>query len=470
MKDKYLVACLCCACMVVALQQTLVIPLLPDLPRLLDTSVAGASWLVTATLLTGAVSTPVLTRLADMVGKRRIALVCLAAVAGGGVMGALSVSLSSAVIARAVAGVGIPLIPISIAILEEELPDERSPARVALLSSTLAVGSAVGMVLPGIVAQVVHWRLIFLICGVAALVMIAGVVRVVPRREGRAPGRFDLVGAVILTVALVALLLLFTQAETWGWTSGPVISLAIGSVLATVLWIVLQLRVRDPLVDIRTLARPVLLLTNAGSLLVGFAMFMNLLATSQLLQLPDSTGAGLGMDAVRAGLWMTPIALSFGLLALLSSHITRRFGARTTLVAGALLMSAAYVGRISLGAGLWQIILASVAVSVGSAFAYAAFPVIVTRAVPSWQTSSANGLNNLLRSIGTTISSAVMAVLLTTTITRSGAGAAQQAFTYVFLIGALVAFVAFLVTLPLIWLPDFPPRTVESHTGLAGRP
>ncbi|GII63875.1 MFS transporter [Sphaerisporangium krabiense] len=458
-RDRLLVACLCSAGMVVALQQTLVIPLLPDFPRLLDTSVQGASWLVTATLLTGAVCTPVLTRLADMVGKRRVVLVCLAAVAAGGVLGAVASSLPGAIVARAVAGAGVPLIPISVAILQEELPDGRLPARVALLSSTLAVGTAVGMPLAGVMAEALSWRAVFWFSGLAGLAMIAAVVRLVPASKGRAPGRFDVPGAVVLAAAVAALLLVITQAGAWGWTSGAVIALAAGSALATAVWITLELRVRHPLVDVRVSVRPVVLLANAGSLLIGFVMFMNLLVTSQLLQLPASTDAGLGMDSMRAGLWMTPIALSFGLFASASSPVTRRFGAQATLVAGALLLSVAYVGRIFLSDGLWQIIVASIAVSAGSAFAYAALPVVIMRAVPPWQISSANGFNNLLRSIGTSMSSAVLAAVLAAATARTAGEAVhhyRQAFEHMFLIGALVAFAAFLVTLPLIRLADRP--------------
>ncbi|GHH69316.1 MFS transporter [Streptosporangium violaceochromogenes] len=471
MRGRLLVACLCLAGMVVSLQQTLVIPLLPELPRLLDTTVAGASWLVTATLLTGAVSTPVLTRLADMVGKRRIVVVCLAAVAASGLLGALAPSLPGAVAARAIAGLGVPLVPISVAIFREELPDGRLPGRVALLSSTLAVGTGAGLPLAGVMAEVLDWRAAFWISGAAALVMIFAVLRLVPPGKGRAPGRFDLPGAVLLAAALVALLLPLTQGGTWGWTSRPVIALAAGAVLAAVLWIMLELRVRHPLVDIRTSVRPAVLSANTASLLIGFSMFMNMLLTSQLLQLPARDGAGLGMDPLRAGFWMTPIALAFGLLAPVSSPVTRRFGAHTTLAAGALLMSVAYVGRAFLSHGLWQIIAASIVVTIGSAFTYAALPVAVMRAVPPWQTSSANGLNNLLRSMGTCVSSAVMAAVSASAAVRTAGGMTPRphAFTALFLLGAFAAFAAFLVTLPLLRRPGLHPPVVEPHAGYACR-
>ncbi|MEV0111165.1 MFS transporter [Nocardia sp. NPDC050799] len=110
---------------VVSLQQTLVLPLLPDLPGLLNTTADNASWLVTATLLFGAVSMPTVTRLADMFGKKRMMMVALAIMVLGSVLGAVSTDLILIIIARALQGVGLSLMTVGIAILRDELPRDR---------------------------------------------------------------------------------------------------------------------------------------------------------------------------------------------------------------------------------------------------------------------------------------------------------------------------------------------------------
>lgn len=110
----------------VAMNQSIMLPLLSDLPRLLDTSAASASWLVTATLLAGALATPNISRLADMFGKRRMVLVSLAAMVAGSLIGALADSLAPMLVARALQGTGMALVPVGIAIMRDMLPGTMS--------------------------------------------------------------------------------------------------------------------------------------------------------------------------------------------------------------------------------------------------------------------------------------------------------------------------------------------------------
>ncbi|MFF7602509.1 MFS transporter [Streptomyces mirabilis] len=140
-----LVVTLCLGGTVTALQQTLLIPILPELPRLLGTSAANVSWLVTATLLAAAVATPIASRLADMYGKRTVMLFCLVLMICGSLLGALTHGLAGAVTARALQDVGVALIPIGIAIMRDELPAAKVPLGVALMSATVAVGGGVGL-------------------------------------------------------------------------------------------------------------------------------------------------------------------------------------------------------------------------------------------------------------------------------------------------------------------------------------
>lgn len=111
--------------MVVSLQQTLVIPLLPDLPAILDVSAGDASWLVTATLLTGAVATPTVSRMADMYGKRKMLLLALSVMTVGSLIAALGGNFPSMLIGRAMQGFGASLIPVGMSVMRDRLPKEK---------------------------------------------------------------------------------------------------------------------------------------------------------------------------------------------------------------------------------------------------------------------------------------------------------------------------------------------------------
>ncbi|WP_051683768.1 MFS transporter [Blastococcus sp. URHD0036] len=397
---------------VAALQQTVVIAVLPDLPRLLDTSVDDASWVITTTLLAGAVATPTVSRLADMYGKRRMVMVCLALMVAGSVIGGLAASLPQVLVARALQGVGTALIPVGIAAMRDELPRDRVPVGIALMSATLAIGAGAGLPLSGFLVEYLDWHLLFWVPAVLGALVLLAVPLVLSPSTVRSTRRFDLRGAVLLSGVLTALLLALSKGGHWGWTSAATLGCAATGLALLAVWLPLQLRTAAPLVDLRVAARPRVLMVNVASVFVGFAMFANMLVTTQLLQLPESTGVGLGLTTLQAGLVMAPTAVVFGVMAPLAATVIRRTGPGIALLAGCLWMAAAYAARTWLYAEVWQVLVGSLLVSVGTSLAYAAMPTLILRSVPVSETASANGLNTLLRSVGTSLASAVTAAVV----------------------------------------------------------
>jgi MFS family permease len=146
---------------VVALMQTLVVPLLPDFPRILGVTGDDTSWLVTATLLTSAVATPIVSRSADMYGKQKMMLLCLALMVAGSVIAAVGGSFFWIIVGRALQGFSSALIPVGISIMRDELPKEKIGSAVALMSATLGIGSALGLPLAGILYEAFGWHSIF---------------------------------------------------------------------------------------------------------------------------------------------------------------------------------------------------------------------------------------------------------------------------------------------------------------------
>lgn len=440
-----------------SLQQTLVLPLLPDFPRLLDTTADNASWLVTATLLSGAVATPTISRLADMYGKKRMMLVALSVSVLGSMLGAFSQALPLLISARALQGVGVALIPIGIAIMRDELPPERLPLGVALMSATLAIGAGAGLPTAGLIAEHMDWHAIFWVTAAAGLLMLVAVALVLSESPVQTRGTFDYRGAVLLSAALTALLVTLSKGGQWGWSSPATLGLAGLGLALIIVWVPLELRVGSPLVDVRVAARPAVLLVNIASVLTGFAMFANMLVTTQLLQLPTTSGYGLGLSVFETGMWMAPSALVFGAMAPVSATITRRFGPLTTLFTGAMTMSAAYVARVFLSNDLLPVVGGSMLVAVGTSMTYAAMPTLIMRAVPVTETASANGLNTLLRSIGTSISSAVLAAVTTMTAVRVGGVVfpSLDALIAMFWVGAVTALLAGLLVVPMRGLREY---------------
>ena len=402
---------------VVALQQTLVVPLLQEFSGILDASRDDVSWMVTAALLTAAVATPIMSRLADMFGKRLMMLLCMVAMTVGSIIAAVGAVFLTVIIGRSLQGFAAAMIPIAISIMRDELPREKVGSAVALMSATLGIGGALGLPLSGVIYENLGWNAIFWISAGTGTALTAGVWLVVSESSVLTKGRFDYAGAALLSVALTSLLLAISKGGTWGWGSEPVIVLFVVAVAALVVWFPYEMRVGQPLVDLRTSARRPVLLTNIASLLVGFAMFANLLLTTQQLQLPTSTGYGFGFSVVAAGLAMVPGGLAMVLFAPISGRLINLYGGRITLVTGAALMGTAYLVRVFFSSTALVVIALSMLVAVGTAITYAAMPTLIMASVPITETASANGLNSLLRAIGTSTSSAaVTAVLASVTV------------------------------------------------------
>ncbi|HEX2131073.1 MAG TPA: MFS transporter [Actinophytocola sp.] len=413
-----------CGCGVtVSLMHTLVSPLLPEISRRLSLSQDAASWLLTITMLTGAVCAPVSGRLADMVGKRKVLVYSLALMTVGSLLGAVSWSFVSLLVARGLQGAAFGVLPLGISILKDTLPPHRVMAGTATMSSTLGVGGAIGMPLSGVIAQLVNWHAVFWAASAVSLAMLVLVLVFVPESAVRSGGRFDLTGAVGLAAGLVGLLLAVSQGSRWGWASPLTIGLLAGAVVVFALWSVHQLRVRAPLVDLRTSARPVVALTNLATTLVGLGMFASFMLIPLQLQAPASTGHGFGVSVLVAGVCMVPMGLGMLLFSPLSARLSARRGPHVTLLCGALVMVAGNVSLAFLPGSLVLLVPLLLVLSVGTALCFSAMPTLIMSWVPATETASANSLNALLRTIGTSTCAALAGTFLAAFATHPAGGA-----------------------------------------------
>ncbi|MFJ4502227.1 MFS transporter [Streptomyces sp. NPDC088864] len=455
---------------VVAVMQTIVVPLLPHIPALTGATPAAASWLVTVTLLTGAVFTPVLGRVGDMYGKRRVLVASLAVLVAGSVLCGASSHIGVLIAGRALQGAAIAVVPLGISILRDELPPERVLSAVALMSSTLGIGAAVGLPIAALVVENYDWHTMFWVSGAIGLLDIALVLACVPESPLRTRGRFDALGALGLSGALVCLLLAVTQGGAWGWTSGRTLGLLVAAVVVGLVWGAYELRVPTPMVDLRISARPAVLFTNVAALLIGFAFYANSLVTAQMVQEPKATGYGLGASIVVSGLCLLPGGLSMVALSPVSARISATHGPKVSLALAAGIIAAGYGVRYFTSHSLWLIIAGATVVSAGTAIAYSALPALVMRGVPVGETGAANGLNTLMRSIGQAFCSAAVAAVLANITFRAGGRTAPtlHAYQLVFVIAGGAALAALAVTLLLPGRAPAAPGTVEESREAPG--
>lgn len=421
--------------------QTLVIPIQGQLPALLDSPPDDTAWVVTAALLGATVFTPISGRLGDLFGKRRILLALLGILVLGSVIAALSTHIAPLIVGRVFQGMAVGTISLGISILRDVLHPDRMSAAIALLSATLGIGGALGLPLSAIVSEHLDWHAIFWMAALLGTVSLLLVLKVVPVSTLRSPGRFDPIGAIGLAAGLSGLLLAITKGTQWGWDSPATLGCGIGGIVVLVLWTLFELRHPSPLVDLRVAVRPAVLFTNLASVAMGFALFGGNVAMPQLLEQEPVNGVGLGLTLLEASLVLVPSGLVMMIVSPLTGKLIDIVGARILLFTGAVLIVVSYVLLLLLMEEVWQLVLVNVVIGVGIGLGYAAMPTLIMHAVPATDTAAANGLNALMRSLGTTVAAACVGAVLAHSTTTVGTATAitLDGFQLAFVLGGLAA-------------------------------
>ena len=425
----------------VALMQSLVIPIQLELPDLLGTSPSNASWVVTATLLGAAVAMPVAGRLADILGKKPVLVASAVLLMVGSLVAALSGSLVPLLIGRVLQGLAMGYNPFAISFVREIAPTRMVNTSIAAISAMMGVGGALGLPLAAWVADSFDWHALFWVSLGLAAAMTALSLIVLPHVHDAHQARLDWIGAIGLAIGLVSFLVGISKGNDWGWTDGLPLGLILGGLAVLVVWGVFEFRHDDPLVDLQTMSRRPVLMTNLAAVLIGFGMMAQAIVVPQLLEMPAATGYGLGQTILQAGLWMAPGGLMMLAFAPVSSKLLSTVGGRTTLALGATVLSVGYILAIFLTGAPWQLLIATCIGSAGVGIGYAAMPAVILQNVPPAESGAGVGLNGLMRSVGTTVAGAVMAVVMTSQTMDLGGREVPTlgAFQLCFIIGAVAA-------------------------------
>jgi EmrB/QacA subfamily drug resistance transporter len=424
-----------------ALAQTSLIPAIGDLIDTFDTDAAGVAWTLTGYLLAAAVCTPLLGRLGDMFGKRRMLVISLGLFAAGNVVAALGDSLAVIVAGRVLQGAGGGIFPLCFGIVRDEFPAEKVRSSIGLISATAGIGGGLGLVMGGLLVDHASYHWIFWVGAAGATLAAIATELWIPESPVRTPGRVDIRGAAILAVGLALPLYAIAEANTWGWTSPKTLGLTAAGLAVLVVWVAVERRTEMPLADIPTLSRPPVLMTNVATLLTGFGMFGSFILIPQLAEASTSTGYGFGASATEAGLLMVPGSLTMLLAGPLSGVLGNRFGSKVPLALGGFISA---FGLLALGVAhgtQLEVLIGAIVMFAGIGLAFAAMPNLIVDAVPQRQTGEATGFNALVRSVGSSLGSQVSASILAGSIVAGGSPT-ESSFETAFVVSAAVALAA----------------------------
>ncbi|WP_329065750.1 MFS transporter [Amycolatopsis sp. NBC_01480] len=384
-------------------------PLLPALGLDLHIDTTGQNNVYLLSQLAAAVLTPLLSRLGDLYGHRRLLRWCLALVAAGSLLMAAVPSSATLMAGVAMQGAVVGFLPLLIAILRSRAP-RHNRFGIGLLVGGLLVAIGLGGLVAGVLSESHAEAGLWVAVPVACLAMVAGLV--VPDSDTERGGRFNAGAAVLLTGALIGIVLAVAQGPEWGWGSPAALGTAAGGGVLLALWMIVEARSAHPLVDVRMFANRRLAVVCATTFCVSFGTIGFLGANATFLgtsTVDTGYGAGLGPQTIAM------ISLAMVLTGFAGSTLTRRLagrlGDRAVLITAGVLAVAGFALLCVLHDSLGEYLIGALTVGFADGLTEAITRTLSVEAVATEDTALAAGLNELSLSIGAAIGSAVIGAL-----------------------------------------------------------
>lgn len=388
--------------------------LVPSVGLEFDVPVSTAQWMLTVNLLVGGIATPIMGRFADGPHPRRLLLITLGVIILGSVIAAFAPTFEIFLLGRALQGLLYGTVPITIALARRHLDAAGAQPVISTLSVTVSIGMGLGYPLTGILASTFNLRAAFGFAAIFVACSALAVYRLIPAgpdpRFTRQP--FDLPGAVLLSIGLTALLLWISEGSDWGWSSPTSLFTLFLAMATLAVWVAHSIRTTHPLVNLRVVRRPEVLLANATAIGLGAAMFIGLSVASLVAQAPTSSGFGLGVPLLWAGFMMAPMSVGSLLANRAVRVLTKRVDMALFLPVGATVMTLASVLLWLSHDNVWALSTGMFLFGAGIGTGYAAMPALIARSVAVDQLGSAVSFNQVLRTVGGALGAAVAAAVL----------------------------------------------------------
>lgn len=458
-RSRAVLAVLMLAVIAFSMLQSFFIPVLSRIQVEFHTDQSTVTWVLTAYLLSATVCTPLLGRLGDVFGQRRMFVISIAALGVGSAIAAAAPTIGWLIAARAFQGVGGGVLPLAFGIARDELPPSRVDGALSQIAAVAAIGFGMGIVIAGPIVENLGFFWLHLLPLVLSMAATLAVLRVIPRSMPRGGPMPSALSAILLSAALTAVLLALSRGSVWGWASVQVVTVSISGAVLAVAWCAAELRVTTPVVDLSLMRIRGVWSANIVTFFVGFCTFTMFAFVPQFLQTPTSVEYGFGLSLSQASFYILPASVAGFLVGFVNGRLLAIWGSRPVVVAGTIVMAAgAWLLVFAHDAG-WQILVAMTLQGVGSGLAFASVAGVAIGAVSPEHTGVTAGMNANIRTLGGAIGVAAGAGVVTGSIESTG-----YAATWGYQAGFAVAgAAAALATVAALTIPrNSRPRIVDS--------
>ena len=448
-EPRLLVPSLMFIALVVAAVGSLGAPLITSVAVTFHVSLDSAQWTLTITLLSGAVATPVLGRLGAGPRRRGVILATLAIVVAGSVLTVCPLPFAWLLVGRAAQGVGLGLTALMMGVARDHLPGGRSASVIALLSVASTIGIGVGYPLAGLLTEFGGVRAAYGLGLFVTTVALLVAWRSVPTAPAGRSARIDPTGAILLASGLFLVLFLASETSLWRRHLAVALILAVAAIVLLGAWAASELRSKSPLVNVRLLRHPAVAGANAVMLIGGVGMYLLLTLITRYAQTPHSAGYGFGLTDFVAGLVLVPFSLLGFVAGRLTPPVRERIGAPLLLAGSAAVVLVAFVIFAIARSNLAELFIAIAVLGFGVGSFSAAMPGVILAVTPKSETSTAMSFNQVVRSVGFSLGSAIGGLILAAVTTTGRLAPADSAYTTAALVGIAAMAAAALTSMSL---------------------
>lgn len=394
-------------------------PLITPVATGMHVSLDAAQWTLTVTLFTGAIAGPVLGRLGGGPYRRVTILATLALATAGGLLTVLPLPFAALLIGRGLQGLAVAVGALLMSVARAHLPPERSTSTIAALSVASTVGIGVGYPVISLIDQLAGLRAAYGLGLVLSAVALAIAWRTLPVEAPGERPRIDVTGALLLAAGTLGLLLVIAEPAIWSTPWSAVGALA---VLAAILagWAFIELRTTTPLVNLRLLGQGPILRANVAILIAGAGLYLLFSLFTRYVQTPDGAHYGFALPGVAAGAALIPFSLLGFVAGKSVPHLISRITERWTYTLSAVIAAAGALLFVAGNQSLLAVLAAIALLGFAVGGVFAVMPKLVLVGVPQEETASVLSINQIARSMGMSVGSALAGFLLAATTPNGG--------------------------------------------------
>ncbi len=455
---NFLMALLAMIIVAVMYVEGMLTPSLPSIAEGFHVTVDQVSLVLSTYLLTGVALSPVVGKLADLYGKKKMMSIVMIIYAAAVSVTGFSPDFTFMVISRAVQGIGLTIMPLGMAIVREQFPKDIVPKAQALISGMFGAGFAVSLPLGSLISNYYGWRMTYhtAIPFILALAILT-IIKVRESKYRRSNVKVDYIGALLLGVPLALIVLAMSDGSSWGWTSSLFTSMMLTGLLLLIPMVIYERRYsrngREAIFDIKLLSQRNVLVANIALTIAGMGMYLSMQALSYKFETPSPYGFGLSI--LGTGISMVSFAIGMILFSVITGRIILNIGIKPLAVAGSFLSAIGFF-LLAESPDYYMTLLDEFIIGSGMSIMNSSVINLLVLSVDPKDMGLATSMNSTFRyigsSVGAPVAGSVLSFYTVSSIVKTSSGITRfsfpdgTAYFYAFIIGSVALILsAFLV-------------------------